>query len=87
MELTKQLLDEAQSLGADCIVLACPLCATNLEIKQPDIEKKYHVHYGLQIIYITELIGLAFGILPRNLGLNKHVISTKPVLQKLNVFE
>ncbi|WP_066376604.1 MULTISPECIES: CoB--CoM heterodisulfide reductase iron-sulfur subunit B family protein [unclassified Anabaena] len=85
LELTKRLLDEAQSLGADCIVLACPLCATNLEIKQPDIEKKYNVSYGLPIIYITELIGLAFGIAPRKLGLNKHIISTKSVLQKLNV--
>ncbi|AFY50784.1 heterodisulfide reductase, subunit B [Nostoc sp. PCC 7524] len=87
LDLTKQILDEAKSLGADCIVLACPLCATNLEIKQPDIEKKYHVNYGLPVIYITELIGLACGISPRKLGLHQHIISTKSVLQKLNTYE
>ncbi|MBU7583557.1 MAG: CoB--CoM heterodisulfide reductase iron-sulfur subunit B family protein [Nostoc sp. TH1S01] len=86
LELTKQLLDEAKSLEADCIVLACPLCATNLEIKQPDIEKKYNVNYRLPIIYITELIGLACGIAPRKIGLHKHIISTNSVLQRLNVF-
>ena len=83
-DLTKKLLDEAKDLGADCIVLACPLCSTNLELRQPDIEKKYNVSYNLPILYITEIVGLALGIKPRKLGLDKHIISTKPVLAKLN---
>uniref|UniRef100_A0ACD5GWS8 Uncharacterized protein n=1 Tax=Desertifilum tharense IPPAS B-1220 TaxID=1781255 RepID=A0ACD5GWS8_9CYAN len=83
--MTKQLLDEAQSLGADCIVLACPLCATNLELRQPEIEKKYSVSYQLPILYITELIGLALGLKPGKLGLNKHIVSTQSVLAKLGI--
>lgn len=82
-ELTKRLLDEAKSLGADCMVLACPLCANNLELRQPDIEKAYNVSYKLPILYITEIIGLALGIKPGKLGINKHVVSPKPVLAKL----
>ncbi|ANV85920.1 disulfide reductase (plasmid) [Picosynechococcus sp. PCC 7003] len=81
--LTKNILDEAQSLGADCLVLACPLCSTNLELRQPDIERAYNVNYKLPILYITELIGLALGIAPRKLGLDKHLVSTRPVLAKL----
>lgn len=83
LELTKNILDEAKSLGVDCIVLACPLCSTNLELRQSDIERKYNVSYSLPIIYITELIGLALGIKPRKLGLDKHIISTKPFLDKV----
>ena len=82
-ELTKRLLDEAKSLGADCMVLACPLCANNLELRQPDIEKAYNVSYKLPILYITEIMGLALGIKPGKLGINKHVVSPKPVLAKL----
>ncbi|MCU0542596.1 MAG: CoB--CoM heterodisulfide reductase iron-sulfur subunit B family protein [Oscillatoriaceae cyanobacterium Prado104] len=82
-DLTKKLLDEAKSLDADCIVLACPLCATNLELRQPDIEKKYNVAYNLPILYITEIIGLALGIKPGKLGLNKHIVSPQAVLRKL----
>jgi len=82
-ELTKRLLDEAKSLGADCMVLACPLCANNLELSQPDIEKAYNVSYKLPILYITEIIGLALGIKPGKLGINKHVVSPKSVLAKL----
>jgi heterodisulfide reductase subunit B len=85
LELTKRLLDEAKSLGADCIVLACPLCSTNLELRQPDIEKKYGVSYDLPVIYITELIGLALGIKPGKLGMDKHLVSTKGVLRKLGM--
>lgn len=85
LELTKRLLDEAKSLDADCIVLACPLCSTNLELRQPDIEKKYDVNYALPVIYITELIGLAMGIKPRKLGMDKHIISTQPILAKLGI--
>lgn len=83
-EMTKQLLDEAKSLDADCIILACPLCANNLELRQPDIENYYNVNYNLPILYITELIGLALGIKPRKLGLDKHLVSTKPVLAKVS---
>jgi heterodisulfide reductase subunit B len=82
-ELTKNLLDEAKSLDADCIVLACPLCSTNLELRQSEIEKKYDVSYNLPILYITELIGLALGISPGKLGINKHIVSPKSVLAKL----
>lgn len=84
-DLTKQILDEAHSLGADCIVLACPLCDTNLELRQTDIEKKYNVSYHLPILYITEIIGLALGIKPNTLGMNKHIVSPKPVLEKLGL--
>ncbi|WP_449419780.1 CoB--CoM heterodisulfide reductase iron-sulfur subunit B family protein [Phormidium nigroviride] len=82
-ELTKKLLDEAKSLDADCIVLACPLCATNLELRQADIEKMYNVTYNLPVIYITEIIGLALGMKPGKLGMNKHIVSPKSVLKKL----
>lgn len=83
LNLTKKLLDEAKSLEADCIVLACPLCSSNLELRQSDIGKKYDVNYSLPIIYITELIGLAIGLKPSKLGLDKHIVSTKPVLEKV----
>lgn len=79
----KKILDEAKSLNADCIVLACPLCDTNLELRQADIGKKFGETYNIPIIYITELIGLAMGMKPSKLGMNKHIVSVKPVLDKI----
>ncbi len=85
LDLTKSLLDEAKALGIDCLVLACPLCDTNLELRQPDIEKKHQVTYNLPILYITEIIGLALGLPPRQLGLHRHIVSARPVLTKLGL--
>jgi heterodisulfide reductase subunit B len=39
--------------------------------------------YKLPVIYITQLLGLAMGIEPTELGLHKHVINTEPFLDKI----
>lgn len=84
-DLSKALLDEATSLNVDCLVLACPLCDTNLELHQSDIERRYKVSYRLPILYITEIIGLALGLSPRQLGLHRHIVSPRPVLDRLGL--
>jgi heterodisulfide reductase subunit B len=84
-ELSKALLDEAKSLGIDALVLACPLCDTNLELHQPEIERTYQVEYNLPILYITEIVGLALGLSPRQLGLQKHIVSPRPILNRLGL--
>ena len=39
----------------------------------------------LPILHIPQLIGLAMDIEPEKLGLNRHVVNTKPLLQKAGV--
>ena len=34
----------AKRSGADCIAVACPLCQTNLDLRQADIEKSTGEH-------------------------------------------
>jgi heterodisulfide reductase subunit B len=53
-------------------------------LRKTDIEKNT-VSYSLPVLYITELVGLALGIKPRALGLDKHIVSTRPVLNKLDL--
>ncbi len=77
-------LSEAQEEGADCLVTPCPLCHLNLDAQQPDAAKYASVN-GLEvpILHLPQLIGLALGIDSVELRVNKHVISTKKVLQAL----
>lgn len=82
MELTKRLLEEAAALGADCIVTPCPLCSITLDGKQWDIRKRYATDFDIPVLYFPQLMGLAFGINPRELGLNKNFVSTKRLLGK-----
>jgi len=76
-------IQEAIAAGADCIVTPCPLCHLNLDSRQPEVEKVIERPLGLPVLHLPQLVALALGISPKQLGLDKHVVSTKPVLQKL----
>ena len=74
---------EAIEAGADCIVTPCPLCHLNLDSRQPEVERVIGQRLGLPILHLPQLVALALGIEPSRLGLDKHVVSTRPVLSKL----
>jgi succinate dehydrogenase / fumarate reductase cytochrome b subunit len=76
-------LQEAIAAGADCIVTPCPLCHLNLDSRQPEIEQVMGRSLQLPILHLPQLVALALGIAPQELGLERHIISTHPVLKKL----
>jgi succinate dehydrogenase / fumarate reductase cytochrome b subunit len=76
-------LQEALAHGADCIVTPCPLCHLNLDSRQPEVEKVIGEKLGLPILHLPQLIALALGVSPKELGLERHIVSTKPILEKL----
>ena len=38
---------------------------------------------GIPVLHLPQVVGLALGLEPKELGMNKHVVSTKAVQQKL----
>ena len=76
-------LIEAKEEGADVMVTPCPLCHLNLDGGQPRAAKLKKVQIGLPIIHLPQMIGLAFGIDTKVLGLNRHIISTKGLIAKV----
>jgi succinate dehydrogenase / fumarate reductase, cytochrome b subunit len=78
-------IQEAITAGADCLVTPCPLCHLNLDSRQPEVEKTIGQKLGLPILHMPQLIGLALGIEPQKLGLERHVVSTRSVLKKLGI--
>jgi len=82
-EMARKILETAKNAGADCIALACPLCGMILDAKQPDIEKALNVKFEMPVVYITQLLGLALGIEPNKLGLQKNIVDTKKILEKV----
>ena len=74
---------EAADLGADAMVTPCPLCHLNLDGYQPKAMAQAERKINLPILHLPQLIGLAMGLNPRDLGLQRHIISTWDVLDKL----
>jgi heterodisulfide reductase subunit B len=78
--LTREILAMAKAAGADCIVAACPMCQMNLDLRQQDTEKASGETFNLPVFYFTQLLGLAFGISRKDLGLRSLVVSPKQLL-------
>lgn len=81
LKLTGDILQEAKDVGADCVIVACPLCHSNLDARQPEIMKKYKKDLNIPIFYFTQLIGLALGYGYMDLMFNKHFVDPKKLLQ------
>jgi succinate dehydrogenase / fumarate reductase cytochrome b subunit len=74
---------DAIDAGADCVVTPCPLCHLNLDLQQPDAAKFVERDLGMPVLHFPQLVGLALGLEPKELGMNKHVIGTKDVQEKI----
>ncbi len=83
MALTGNVLYDIKKHGADAVVVACPLCHSNLDVRQREIERKYGEKLGLPVLFITELLGLSFGIDPKDLAIEGHMVPADRVLRKI----
>ena len=81
-ELSGRLIREATWRGADAVVVACQLCQANLDMRQGEIGKQEKKKYNLPITYFTQIMGLAFGLSLKELGLNHHIVDPIPVLKE-----
>jgi len=74
---------DAIDAGADCVVTPCPLCHLNLDMQQPEAAKFVERDLGMPVLHLPQLVGLALGFEPKQLGMTKHVVGTDEVQAKL----
>ncbi len=74
---------DALDAGADCLVTPCPLCHLNLDMQQPEAAKVVNRDLGLAVLHLPQLVGLALGFTPKELGMGRHIASTKWVQERL----
>lgn len=79
VKLSGKLLDMAIALKADAVVTLCPMCQANLDTRQADISKATGKVYQVPILYLTELMAVAFGN-PRRAWFERHIVSPERVL-------
>jgi len=80
--VAKHTLD-VKDLGADAMVTPCPLCHLNLDGYQPKAQAQAQRKIDMPILHLPQAIGLAMGISRKELGLQKHIISTKALTVKV----
>jgi len=75
LELSQRILTNAAEHGANCLVVACPMCHVNLDMKQADIERHYGVRHAMTVYYLSDLVGMALGLSERELGVDRHFVA------------
>jgi succinate dehydrogenase / fumarate reductase cytochrome b subunit len=73
-------LGDAIDAEADCLVVPCPLCHLNLDLQQPLAEKAVGRELGLPVLHLPQLVGLALGLSPKELGMSKHIVRPTSVI-------
>lgn len=83
LKVAKNKLDHIKSAKADAICLICPFCSIMYEGSQKKIEKQFEVEYNLPVLYYPQILGLALGISPEELGFKLNRIKPREMLAKL----
>ncbi len=73
-------LGDAIDADADCLVTPCPLCHLNLDMQQPLAERVIQRPLGMPVLHLPQLVGLALGLDPKELGMDKHVVKPAAVI-------
>lgn len=82
VRLTHDLVGAAREAGAEAIVTACPMCQNNLDQRQAAAETRYGDRLGLPVYYFTQLLALALGRGPQELGLTTHFVDALAPLRQ-----
>lgn len=82
VRLGRAILEDAKASGAQAVVVACPMCHSNLDLRQSAMEAR-GASLGLPILFLTQLVGLALGLDGASLGLERHFVSAAGVLRAL----
>jgi len=85
VDLSHDILTNAQKAGAEMLTTSCPLCAFNLDQRQEDIIKKYPDFTKIPVVYFTELMMIALGLPLKKAGLDKHYVDPRPLLTKKEI--
>ena len=75
-DMAGNALIDAIDSGADCVVTGCPLCHLSLDAYQPEIDRMNQKGCSIPILHLPQLVALALGYSPQELGMDKHIIST-----------
>jgi len=77
---TGRHLGDAADAEADCLVTPCPLCHLNLDLQQPLAEKVVGRKLEMPVLHLPQLVGLALGLEPKELGMSRHVVRPTSVI-------
>lgn len=84
VRLASLIVEDAFDRGAQAIIVGCPMCHVNLDMRRPLIEKHLGKKIDIPVLYLSQAVGLALGIDPKTLGLHRHKVAVRLPLESHN---
>jgi heterodisulfide reductase subunit B len=81
LELSAKVIENAHACGADIMINACPLCQVNVDSRQVQMD----LGFEMPVLYITQLMALAFGLEEKKSELGKNMIDPRPILRERGI--
>ena len=78
--LSGTLLKMADEAGAECVVVSCPMCHANLDMRQKALVDEGRIPSKIPILYVTELLAVAMGVEKVKKLWSKHLVDPRPLL-------
>ena len=76
-KLSGKIIEDAEYRGAEAIIVACPMCHSNLDMRRSDINKYWKREFSIPVVFVTQAIGLAIGLTASKVGLKRHFVEVK----------
>jgi len=84
-ELIRRLVADADDRGAQVMATVCPMCQMNIDAYQNEMNHFFGTDYHMPILFFTQLMGLAFGREPEELGIGVELVSSRNALAHIGV--
>jgi len=84
-ELIMRLVEDADERGAHLMATVCPMCQMNIDAYQNEMNHFFGTHYHMPILFFTQLMGLAFGKKPGEVGIGTELVSARNALAHIGV--
>ncbi|MGD0342207.1 MAG: CoB--CoM heterodisulfide reductase iron-sulfur subunit B family protein [Bacteroidales bacterium] len=73
--LSGEIMKDAVDRGAEAVIVACPMCHSNLDMRRGAINSYLGEKIDIPVLYATQALGLALGIDRKALGLQRHFVA------------
>lgn len=73
-QMVEDILETIKSHNADCMGLICPTCFDEFDLGQIVLGRKLKKTFDVPIVYYFQLLGLAQGLEPKEVGLHMHKV-------------
>ncbi len=84
-ELIRRLVHAAAEYRADLMATLCPMCQLNIDAYQGEMNHHFGTNYRMPILFFTQLMGLAFGKEPEELGIGRELVNARAALAQIGV--